>query len=378
MRWLVLPIIAVLLGCSTEEKVAPPHFEPSFYASTISMTATRMERLTDLGVIEQVVQLETTEESLLGMINQVAVGPTGDLWIGDFDSANALFVFDANGRFKRRIRRVGQGPGEWELLLSFALDEAGDVFLATSDKLIRLGPDGAFRRETRPSVFPFQVAAAGGRIYLLGMALRDRKTDHLARIYDSGLREIARFHTGDPSFEDFSYTGSCNMALVGDQILITHYYDLAISAYALDGTYQGTLRLPSENDRIADLVTKRRLSEEEKQRLKRGLHNFIGIFSYGPGALLFDLNRPEMRFGFLKLSQTEHSLTRITGMNILDPVSQIPTLRFVNIAGTTGGFIGVLDDPEMVTPYKSKYPLLESLDLGSDNNPALVFVQVHP
>jgi len=67
-----------------------------------------------------VVPLETTDECLLGYVSKVEV-VDGNYYVLD-GQRKAVFVFDGQGTFLRRIGIVGHGHGEYERASDFTVD----------------------------------------------------------------------------------------------------------------------------------------------------------------------------------------------------------------------------------------------------------------
>lgn len=65
--------------------------------------------------------LETNKDCLIGGINELQVFD-GYIYILDVHRAKSLFVFDTEGRFIRKIGRLGRGPGEYIRVSDFTLD----------------------------------------------------------------------------------------------------------------------------------------------------------------------------------------------------------------------------------------------------------------
>lgn len=68
------------------------------------------------------IQLETKDESLLNEITQL-VCTKNELLIFDL-YGQCVLAFDYNGRFLRKLHKVGQGPQEYLMATSFSVDEA--------------------------------------------------------------------------------------------------------------------------------------------------------------------------------------------------------------------------------------------------------------
>jgi hypothetical protein len=79
------------------------------------------------------IPLETTDESLIGYIRNVQIFD-GKIFVLDKDFAKGVFVFDMDGKFIRKIGRIGQGPGEYVYLSDFTIDEINrQIYLIDRD-----------------------------------------------------------------------------------------------------------------------------------------------------------------------------------------------------------------------------------------------------
>jgi hypothetical protein len=80
------------------------------------------------------IPLETTDESLIGYINEFQIFD-GKIFIFDRDYAKGVFIFDMDGKFIRQIGRIGQGPGEYVSLSDFTVDEINkEIYLMDRSK----------------------------------------------------------------------------------------------------------------------------------------------------------------------------------------------------------------------------------------------------
>ncbi len=81
--------------------------------------------LSDQMNVDRLIRLETNEECLIGDIADVqCVGD--DIYILDFRYAKSVFHFDRSGKFIKKISSVGNGPEEYVLPISFAIDSDND------------------------------------------------------------------------------------------------------------------------------------------------------------------------------------------------------------------------------------------------------------
>jgi hypothetical protein len=72
------------------------------------------------------VPLETSDECLIGDADKTLIR-NNKIYVADFSSAMALFVFDMNGKFLFKIARRGQGPGEYTSFRDFDIQTNGDI-----------------------------------------------------------------------------------------------------------------------------------------------------------------------------------------------------------------------------------------------------------
>jgi hypothetical protein len=93
------------------------------------------------------IPLETRPDILIGAIEDIQV-LNDTLYILDSRSAKSIFVFTMNGKFIRRIGKVGRGPGEWTSPLSFAINETNrELYIldGNSQKIFVYSTNGVFR-----------------------------------------------------------------------------------------------------------------------------------------------------------------------------------------------------------------------------------------
>jgi hypothetical protein len=80
--------------------------------------------------------LETKEESLIGGINKIQAYKNC-LFVLDAFSAGKVFIFSKEGRFISSIGRKGEGPGEYDMLYDFTIDEKNEhLFLMCNENRI--------------------------------------------------------------------------------------------------------------------------------------------------------------------------------------------------------------------------------------------------
>ncbi|ADQ79711.1 hypothetical protein Palpr_1566 [Paludibacter propionicigenes WB4] len=74
------------------------------------------------------IRLETTEESLIGTVNQIEI-VNDKIYILDNYASQGLFVFSITGKFLAKLTHRGNGPGEFISPYSFYIDKNGYLLL---------------------------------------------------------------------------------------------------------------------------------------------------------------------------------------------------------------------------------------------------------
>jgi len=74
------------------------------------------------------IHLETTENSLIGNINQIEIY-NDNIYILDKNITNSLYIFSNCGKFLNKIKNQGNGPGEFISPSSFYIDKRGFLLI---------------------------------------------------------------------------------------------------------------------------------------------------------------------------------------------------------------------------------------------------------
>ncbi|MGY6742064.1 MAG: 6-bladed beta-propeller [Cecembia sp.] len=120
------------------------------------------------------IQLETSQNILLGFINDVIIYDD-KLFIRELKKVS---IFDLNGNFIKILGKLGDGPGEYRTVNSFTIDqETGDIYLSTYNKLIVY--DSTFQlKEERKLGYPIgYLKILNGELWIvseeIGVAVED-------------------------------------------------------------------------------------------------------------------------------------------------------------------------------------------------------------
>jgi hypothetical protein len=92
----------------------------------------------------QSIILETKDDCLIGIVTEIQVFD-GYIYVLDKLKAKALFVFDMDGRFIRKIGKLGRGPGEYSSISDFTIDPLNkEIYVLDNHKLHKYKIDGTF------------------------------------------------------------------------------------------------------------------------------------------------------------------------------------------------------------------------------------------
>src|SRR5690606_7164812 len=139
-------LMVLLLSCQQQERTNNND------AEIIQISKKEIRDEIDVGkMVEEVryVELETTEESLIGNVSKV-IAYKDKIYIKDRFVASKIYIFDATGRFITTVSRIGKGPGEYMNLYDIAVDTYRKELLvsdASSQKIIVFDLEGEFLRE---------------------------------------------------------------------------------------------------------------------------------------------------------------------------------------------------------------------------------------
>jgi len=105
------------------------------------------------------IRLETNEECLIGNIEQIRTS-NGNLFILD-DQNHSVLVFDDHGDFLFKISAQGKGPGQYQFLRDFFIDEIKNeiIVLGSPNKVMRFDMTGGFISEQSLDFTPLKFVS---------------------------------------------------------------------------------------------------------------------------------------------------------------------------------------------------------------------------
>ena len=145
-KFFFLCTLMILLSCGSSEK-------SELLIIPIDVYQDESFRLSDISEKIDVIELETTENSLIGRGGRFGRMLVSNDYILYYDRSDfKILLFDSKGKFLRQISKRGQGPGEYVGISDITTDFKNNriYFQTTSNKLICYDFDGNFINEVSP------------------------------------------------------------------------------------------------------------------------------------------------------------------------------------------------------------------------------------
>lgn len=158
-----------------------------------------------------------------------------------------LLLFDAGGRFLRRIGSSGAGPGEFGSIVGLRIGPADSVFAmdASNGRFAVLDPELRFVRVARLPVTGgwFGITDASQAVILTGIPRPGAEELDRIRVLDASMTPVRAFLRGAPSSADVSVEElRRRMAVSPDgRIAISHYARYSIEIWDISGRHLRTL-----------------------------------------------------------------------------------------------------------------------------------------
>lgn len=145
-KYIGIVLLLHLMSCKNEQKTS--------YSSDnkIQIDPTKKENIfnIDKSYISEVINLENTKNSLLGNVDKMLI-KDDRIYILDKEISEAVYVFKNDGKFLYKIKRSGQGPGEYLAPDDFTIDKKTEelLILDSDQKKILYFKDSLFTHERK-------------------------------------------------------------------------------------------------------------------------------------------------------------------------------------------------------------------------------------
>jgi len=342
---------------------------------SISIIKSKTKNILDIGKIKKAVKLETKDNSLIGNVDSVIYDKNEDFYIADYYSSKKVFRFDKKGNFVGSYGKIGQGPGEYNSILSFALDSESNVFLLGNYKLIKFDKNGKLLKEIRIKYHSGDIIIVNDLIYISILKYRYvPKNKKAILIIDTNLKKVGEMLTYDTRLEKYLFTPRKMFAKNQDNLYFIDVYDFKLNIFNQKSKEMSCLKIPNKNKRLDNIWKKnqRYLSEKDMDKVKNKIHRFDSIFSFNDNLLLAEYCKYKKIFDFwlLNLKTKKASIFPYSDMELY--IKQL----FFSISGSYDkGVILVINDIEELNKYKEYFPVLNDIEFSIEDNPILVLFE---
>lgn len=125
------------IGVATEEHVETIH---------IDVEKAQDLKLSNLLDSFKYVALESNDESLIGKIDKIFLSKS-EIIIVDKSITQSIFIFSQTGKFLQKIKKIGKGPGEYQIIKDVLFDKEKkilEIYDSQSASLIKYNLEGSF------------------------------------------------------------------------------------------------------------------------------------------------------------------------------------------------------------------------------------------
>jgi len=340
---------------------------------SISITKSKTKNILDIGKIKKAVKLETKDNSLIGNIDKLICDKNGDFYIADYDSGKRILRFDKKGDFIRSYGKIGQGPGEYNSIESFALDSESNLFLLGNYKLIKFNKNGKLLKEIRIKYHSGYIIIVNDLIYIFILRYRYvPKNKKAILILNTDLKKVGEIGTYDTRLEKYLYVPRKISAKNQDNLYFIDVYDFKLNIFNQKSHKMSCLRIPNKNKSLDNIWNKRRFNEKDMDKVKNKIHRFASIFSFNNNLFLYEYCKYKKIFDFWLLNLR-------TKKAIIFPYSDMELYikqLFFSISGSYDkGVILVINGIEELNKYKEYFPVLKNIEFTIEDNPILALFE---
>lgn len=318
----------------------PPPPKSDLLKIQLSPTSKGKTLFSDLVEAYEFVPLETTEASTVGRAQKLRI--SGDrVFFFDMLSGNKLVVFSREGQFLYAIDTKGKGPGEYEFLLDFTVDEKNNrlYLLDNGRSIVVYDLDGNFIEERLTGIYSgnFVEKIPGGFAFIGG-----NKFDNL--ILSSGdLREQNAFFPYQERSIELMILNPIQPIENGQVIYRRHLYDTIFAIKDFSITPHAVLDFGEYT------ITYPELLEADVTDINGYVEDYCTVFHYleAEGHVLVRFSYKNEAFYGLVDKRTQHVLT-FSYEDFVNDLTFEKRSVFVGTDPETGAFL------YLVQPYVLK------------------------
>jgi hypothetical protein len=340
---------------------------------SISIIKNKTKNILDIGKIKKAVKIETKNKSMIGNIDKVICDKNGDFYIADYYSSKKVFRFNKKGNFIRSYGKIGQGPGEYNSILSFALDSESNVFLLGNYKLIKFDKNGKLTKEVKNNFLAEKIIIMNNLLYVYVLRYSNfSKNKKQILILNTDLKKVGEILNYDTRLEKYLYIPRKIFAKNQDNLYFIDIYDCKLNIFNQKSHKMSCLELPNKNASLDNIWGKRRLNEKDIREIKNKIHRFNSIFSFNDNLLLYEFYRHKNIYDFwlLNLKTKKAIIFHYSDMELY--IKQL----FFSISGSYDkGVILVINGIEELNKYKEYFPVLNDIEFSIEDNPILALFE---
>ena len=366
---------SLLLFAACSETVISPLPSPV----EIRMSRNETTDLSALGTYVRAVPLETTDATLLGMVNSAKIDPlTGDILVGDYRVSKTILRFDGTGGLLRQEGALGKGPGEYESLQAFHPLADGKLLVCGLHKLIIYDTDGGLLVERSMSLAVNWVTTIRDRIYVRAVSGTSAEKAEMLEL-NGELEVIRRFHPRDPRLRKIIFIPHASLAATGDQLLVSDLYDPRVTTYDPDGNPVRSWMLPNDNHLLESRFGRAKsMKQHELFAFFDDIHRFLSIHAVGDRLFIHETHPSNGLSRPILLDPTGGTATAFTSLKLVGGDAAGNYLTLTTIVGSyEDGLIGICDDKARFDAAKANHPELAEIEVAETDNPVLLFFRLN-
>ncbi|CAM2006429.1 6-bladed beta-propeller [Acanthopleuribacter pedis] len=375
MKFFLLVILACVVSCQSN---SPPQLSSESTPSYEKLHFQHLDAQTleDIFNIQKAIKLETHEHALIGRINKVKIAEkTRNIVVGDYYSSSAIFIFDKDGAFIRRVGQKGPGPGEYRQLTDFSINEKEELFLLADRTVLKYSPTGKFIGKKSLTFAPIEIFSHLGLQYIrVGIGKPDTKSPSFL-IYDNDLRNIGSIGSLDLRQNKYLTTSSPTIAAYEDSLYFTDLYAPSLNKYKK--SQLRTWKFGEENPAFLAAWNEEPFNEGSRKEIRDNLWNFPLIHTFDGSLLFFEASRGADfsvdRYRMIHLDTLKAVTFKGSILRDTDPANKnSPSIRRI-VGHSPKSLIGVINDPMRFSDFKSSNPCFKDILFTAKDNQILIF-----
>jgi len=346
-----------------------------------SIKENQIDSIFDLGHIEKAIKPEISDESLFDFAVRIRMDNDGDIFILDEFPEQSLLRFDQEGKFINKYGGTGQGPGEYHFIVGFDFDSMGNIYLLTFNKLIKYKKTGEILDECKINLRGNGIEIIGEELLVYVLQDRTKGLENNAAVYifNQQLQKINEIGIYDRNLMQYSFLPPISLTGSSKELYFVDAYDLVFSKYDIEKKALIRFLFSNRNNRLENVWSKFRLTEDDRTEIKLKLHRFNYILYYIDHLFVDEVNRESDIYKFWLIDLRKRIIEKYSYFKLINnPNDPQDHLNFDYIAGSySNGLILVIDDNERFNKYKNQIKELQNIEFTFNDNPLVVFFNLN-